>query len=174
MPFEDSRRLTGSNLFFDSPGAVLETVTVDDAVLGRLAQPHRACTCVVAVARTCGEVAAPASRGTRQIHRDPAARGRHCTGAGGARRSALHRDRNQRMGFLCGAHRGRSRAVDVSSKALLVEAARGRHATARPPMSAAFAVAPPVLARAGGAQSFHDAVEDRVRATTTESRGRGR
>ncbi|HET9472530.1 MAG TPA: Mur ligase family protein [Steroidobacteraceae bacterium] len=33
MPFEDSRRLTGSNLFFDSPGAVLETVTVDDAVL---------------------------------------------------------------------------------------------------------------------------------------------
>ena len=33
LPFEDSRRLTGSNLFFDSPGAVLETVTVDDAVL---------------------------------------------------------------------------------------------------------------------------------------------
>ena len=33
MPFEDSRRLTGSNLFFDSPGAVLETVAVDDAVL---------------------------------------------------------------------------------------------------------------------------------------------
>lgn len=35
MPFEDSRRLTGSNLFFDSPGAVLETlgVTVDDAML---------------------------------------------------------------------------------------------------------------------------------------------
>jgi cyanophycin synthetase len=35
LPFEDSRRLTGSNLFFDSPGAVLETVgvTVDDALL---------------------------------------------------------------------------------------------------------------------------------------------
>jgi cyanophycin synthetase len=35
LPFEDSRRLTGSNLFFDSPGAVLETlgVTVDDTVL---------------------------------------------------------------------------------------------------------------------------------------------
>ena len=33
LPFEDSRRLTGSNLFFDSPGAVLEAVTVDDAVL---------------------------------------------------------------------------------------------------------------------------------------------
>jgi cyanophycin synthetase len=33
LPFEDSRRLTGSNLFFDSPGAVLETVPVDDAVL---------------------------------------------------------------------------------------------------------------------------------------------
>ncbi|HLA73107.1 MAG TPA: Mur ligase family protein [Steroidobacteraceae bacterium] len=35
MPFEDSRRLTGSNLFFDSSGAVLETlgVAVDDAVL---------------------------------------------------------------------------------------------------------------------------------------------
>ena len=28
MPFDDSRRLTGSNLFFDSPGAVLETVGV--------------------------------------------------------------------------------------------------------------------------------------------------
>jgi cyanophycin synthetase len=35
LPFEDSRRLTGSNLFFDSTGAVLETlgVTVDDALL---------------------------------------------------------------------------------------------------------------------------------------------
>ena len=33
MPFEDSRRLTGSNLFFDSPGAVLEAVAMDDAVL---------------------------------------------------------------------------------------------------------------------------------------------
>ncbi len=35
LPFEDSRRLTGSNLFFDSAGAVLETlgVTVDDALL---------------------------------------------------------------------------------------------------------------------------------------------
>jgi cyanophycin synthetase len=35
LPFEDSRRLTGSNLFFDSAGAVLETLgaTVDDAVL---------------------------------------------------------------------------------------------------------------------------------------------
>ena len=35
LPFEDSRRLTGSNLFFDSPGAVLETlgVTVGDAEL---------------------------------------------------------------------------------------------------------------------------------------------
>jgi hypothetical protein len=35
LPFEDSRRLTGSNLFFDSPGAVLETlgVTVGEAVL---------------------------------------------------------------------------------------------------------------------------------------------
>ena len=35
LPFEDSRRLTGSNLFFDSSGAVLETlgVTVDDALL---------------------------------------------------------------------------------------------------------------------------------------------
>ena len=28
MPFDDSRRLTGSNLFFDSTGAVLETVAV--------------------------------------------------------------------------------------------------------------------------------------------------
>ena len=35
MPFDDSRRLTGSNLFFDSAGAVLETVgvTVDEALL---------------------------------------------------------------------------------------------------------------------------------------------
>lgn len=35
MPFEDSRRLTGSNLFFDASGAVLETrgVIVDDALL---------------------------------------------------------------------------------------------------------------------------------------------
>jgi cyanophycin synthetase len=35
LPFDESRRLTGSNLFFDSPGAVLETVgvTVDDALL---------------------------------------------------------------------------------------------------------------------------------------------
>ena len=35
LPFADSRRLTGSNLFFDSPGAVLETlgVTVGDAEL---------------------------------------------------------------------------------------------------------------------------------------------
>ena len=35
LPFEDSRRLTGSNLFFDSPGAVLESlgVTVDDGLL---------------------------------------------------------------------------------------------------------------------------------------------
>ena len=35
LPFEDSRRLTGSNLFFDSTGAVLETlgVTVDNTVL---------------------------------------------------------------------------------------------------------------------------------------------
>lgn len=35
LPFEDSRRLMGSNLFFDSTGAVLETlgVTVDDALL---------------------------------------------------------------------------------------------------------------------------------------------
>ena len=34
MPFDDSRRLTGSNLFFDSTGAVLEAeVAVDDALL---------------------------------------------------------------------------------------------------------------------------------------------
>ncbi len=33
LPFEDSRRLTGSNLFFDSPGAVLEAVMADGAVL---------------------------------------------------------------------------------------------------------------------------------------------
>ena len=35
MPFDDSRRLTGSNLFFDSAGAVLEAVdiTVDEGLL---------------------------------------------------------------------------------------------------------------------------------------------
>ena len=35
LPFEDSRRLTGSNLFFASTGAVLEVVdaTIDDALI---------------------------------------------------------------------------------------------------------------------------------------------
>jgi cyanophycin synthetase len=35
LPFEDSRRLTGANLYFDHVGAVLETlgVSVDDALL---------------------------------------------------------------------------------------------------------------------------------------------
>ena len=35
LPFEDSRRLTGTNLYFDAPGAVLETlgVAIDDALL---------------------------------------------------------------------------------------------------------------------------------------------
>ncbi|OOG60372.1 Mur ligase [Rhodanobacter sp. C03] len=35
MPFDDSRRLTGSNLYFDGAGAVLETigVVIDDALL---------------------------------------------------------------------------------------------------------------------------------------------
>ena len=35
LPFDDSRRLTGSNLYFDGTGAVLETVgvAIDDALL---------------------------------------------------------------------------------------------------------------------------------------------
>ena len=33
MPFDNSRRLTGSNLFFDSAGAVLETAELDETVL---------------------------------------------------------------------------------------------------------------------------------------------
>ena len=87
MPFEDSRRLTGSNLFFDSPGAVLETVTVDDAVLaGWRSRVARARSWLHWPERAVSEVnAAPASHGTRQVHRDPAARGRHCIGACGAR-----------------------------------------------------------------------------------------
>ena len=85
MPFEDSRRLTGSNLFFDSPGAVLETVTVDDAVLaGWRSRVARARSWLHWPERG-GEVSAPASHGTRQVHGRPAARGRHCIGACGAR-----------------------------------------------------------------------------------------
>lgn len=45
-PFDDSRRLTGSNLFFDGPGAVLEAVPLADAVLAdwrrHVAQARRA------------------------------------------------------------------------------------------------------------------------------------
>ncbi len=89
MPFEDSRRLTGSNLFFDSPGAVLETLgaTVDDAVLAgwrsRVARarswlhwPERAMS--VATLR-------PRATDRARSIADPAARGRYFIGAGGAR-----------------------------------------------------------------------------------------
>ena len=39
LPFEDSRRLTGGNLYFASAGAVLEVIgtLADDALAGRLA-----------------------------------------------------------------------------------------------------------------------------------------
>ena len=89
MPFEDSRRLTGSNLFFDSPGAVLETlgVTVDDAVLaGWRSRVARARTWLQWPEHAVSaSQRAPASRRTRQVHRDPAACGRHFVGARGAR-----------------------------------------------------------------------------------------
>jgi hypothetical protein len=52
LPFDGSRRLTGSNLFFASTGAVLETlgVEVDADVAGRVAQSRRTCARVIALA----------------------------------------------------------------------------------------------------------------------------
>ena len=142
MPFEDSRRLTGSNLFFDSPGAVLETVTVDDAVLAAGA-PRRACTFVVALARACGEVTR--AREPRNAP-GPSPIRRHAAGTAlalAAPVDQLFTATEINEWAFCAALIEADPVRWNQLEGALIEAAR--EAATYVPMSVAFAVAPPVL-----------------------------
>ena len=83
-PFDESRRLTGHNRFFDGTGAVLETDARDPALLAawRAARPQRLRG--VALARGRGRGRAAPHRRVARAH--------------GARGPAVHRHRGQRMG----------------------------------------------------------------------------
>ena len=142
MPFEDSRRLTGSNLFFDSPGAVLETVAVDDAVLagwrGRVA---RARSWLHWPERTAKSSRPRATERARSI-----AIRRHASGTALALAAPVDQlftaTEINEWAFcaaLIEADPGRWNHLE----GVLVEAAR--EAATYVPMSVAFAVAPPVL-----------------------------
>ena len=162
LPFEDSRRLTGSNLFFDSPGAVLETAPLDDAVLAswrsRIARarswlhwPERA---TKSLAGSDARVAMPRPRAADRA-RSWAIR-RHASGASlalAAPVDQLYTATEINEWAICAALIEADPARENQLEGALVEAARAAATRAgesadpgtHPPLPLAFAVAPPVL-----------------------------
>ena len=154
MPFEDSRRLTGSNLFFDSPGAVLETlgVTVDDSVLAGWRSR-------VARARSWLHWPEPAVKSLRPRAAERArsiAIRRHATGTAlalAAPVDQLFTATEINEWAFCAALIEADPVRWNQLEGALIEAARAAAADAgesaepgtRPPIPVAFAVAPPVL-----------------------------
>ena len=115
LPFEDSRRLTGPNLYFTEPGAVLDTVGPggDDARVIAAWRDN-----VLRMRNALGWPAAPISVRAASRRRRPRLRR--------AARPVVHRHRGQRMG-LAGCAR-RSRTVRPGTR--LRHRQRIRHADA--------------------------------------------
>ena len=151
MPFEDSRRLTGSNLFFDSPGAVLETVTVDDAVLAgwrsRIARARSWLHWPDARATT---LRARATERARSIAIRPHASGTALALAAPVDQLFTATEINEWA--LCAALIEADPVRWNRLEGALIEAAR--EAATHVPISAAFAVAPPALAEPAAFSRF--------------------
>ena len=152
LPFEDSRRLTGSNLFFDSPGAVLETVAVDDAVLAGWRNR-------IARARSWLQWPDRAARSLRpratERARSVAVR-RHATGSAlalAAPVDQLFTATEVNEWAFCAAlieadpvrWNQLEGALIEASRIAATDAGESVEPGTRPPMAVAFAVAPPVL-----------------------------
>jgi UDP-N-acetylmuramyl tripeptide synthase len=154
LPFEDSRRLTGSNLFFDASGAVLETLGVgaDDALLaGWSARVMRARSSLGWPDRTAKSSSPRAIERSRSI-----AIRRHATGTALALRAPLDQlftaTEVNEWAFcaaLVEADAARWKSLEANLVAAAhkaaADAAEGLEPGARAPIAVAFAAAPPVL-----------------------------
>jgi len=142
LPFEDSRRLTGSNLFFDSPGAVLEAVPVDHAVLAAwVARVARARAWLQWPERAAKSLRLRATERARSVTVR-----RHAAGASlalAAPVDQLFTATEINEWAFCAALIEADPVRWNKLEGALVEAAR--EAATYVPMSVAFAVAPPVL-----------------------------
>jgi len=152
LPFEDSRRLTGSNLFFDSPGAVLETVALDEAVLaGWRSRVARARSWLQWPERAAKSSRPRATERARSIAIRP-----HATGTAlalAAPVDLLFTATEVNEWAFCAALLEADPVRWNQLEGALIEAARKAATDAgeslepgtRPPMAVAFTVAPPVL-----------------------------
>ena len=155
MPFEDSRRLTGSNLFFDSPGAVLETLgaTVDDAVLAGWHSRVARARSWLRWPESAMSVATLRPRATERA-RSVAVR-RHAAGTSlalAAPVDQLFTATEINEWAFCAALVEADPVRWNQLEGALIEAAR--EAATYVPMSVAFAVAPPVLAEPAAFSRF--------------------
>ena len=121
LPFDNSRRLTGSNLFFDSTGAVLETVgvEVDEALLAGWRSR-------VARARAMIAAGADDRAQSRIVATAPTRDGNIAGGRGAAAISCSRRPRSTNGLSVRRSSRRDPVSAGVISKRALVEAQRAR------------------------------------------------
>jgi cyanophycin synthetase len=169
LPFDNSRRLTGSNLFFDSAGAVLETVgvAVDETLLAgwrsRVLRARSSLHWPDSAARPATRGPAAQSR-TAQRASSTAVR-RHATGTSlalAAPCDQLFTATEINEWALCAAlveadgvrwSHLETALLEAARQAALDSAASASEG-ARTPMSAAFAIAPPALDEAAAFARF--------------------